>query len=473
MKQLEKLIDRILNRVNINLREFAFDVEPYTRSIIPLNQLIRFYAFYGITSHNPLHFHFSHSNLAGSYFSGKCTVDNSVLYKSDIRGDELKTRGDVFHYKGSELPVHNDEVIRIKDSYLIKTLVHNHSHDPETLEEFLIRNTASMHYANIHGSPVEGCFLCPFSTVDITTVHDSVIGVFAYVQAGELAHQMVEPGQVWIRNGDLFDFSYRFPLKALNKYIVFETGKRPQGIFIDFIEERKADFQKVFNTVHIKSPSFIPAGAYLNPYAVFKGQINIDKNVLVAQRAYIEDAWLGKGANVQENCYIINSRLEGNNVTAHGAKIIHAQLGKKIFAGFNSFLRGRLDCPLTIGKGSIIMPHTIIDLEGPLDIPSEHLVWGYIKDRNDLKKHSLPLKTLSRIKSEFTMGSMRFKGSGASFVKVFQNRIEHILEANGAYFDGKKKHGHAQKGQNIAFNIIQPYLKGPLKGIYPTIDINP
>jgi hypothetical protein len=38
MKQLERFIDRIISRVNINLREFAFDVDPYVRKIIPLIQ---------------------------------------------------------------------------------------------------------------------------------------------------------------------------------------------------------------------------------------------------------------------------------------------------------------------------------------------------------------------------------------------------------------------------------------------------
>ena len=33
--------------------------------------------------------------------------------------------------------------------------------------------------------------------------------------------------------------------------------------------------------------------------------------------------------------------VEGNNVTAHGAKIIEADLGKNVFVGFNSFLQGR------------------------------------------------------------------------------------------------------------------------------------
>ncbi|MBW1939790.1 MAG: transferase, partial [Deltaproteobacteria bacterium] len=52
-------------------------------------------------------------------------------------------------------------------------------------------------------------------------------------------------------------------------------------------------------------------------------------------------------------------------------------------------------------------------------------------------------------------------------------RIEHILEANGAYYDGEKNRGHAQEGQTISYNTIQPYLTGDLKGIYPCIDIKP
>ena len=92
----------------------------------------------------------------------------------------------------------------------------------------------------------------------------------------------------------------------------------------------------------------VPRGASLNRYALVKGESHISENVLVAQRAYLENAWLGKGANAQENCYIINSRLEGNNVTAHGGKIIHANLGKNVFVGFNSFLRGTADLPLEI-----------------------------------------------------------------------------------------------------------------------------
>lgn len=473
MKQLEKLMDRIIERVNINLRELEFDVNPYMRSQVQLEKLASFYAFYGITPHHPLNFRFSNSSLAGSYFLGKCSVDNAILYKSDIRGDELKGKGEYVKGLDYEIPLHDDEIIRIKDSFLIKTLIHNYSHDPENLEEFLIQNTAALHYANIHGSPTEGCFMGPFSTVDLTTIHDCVIGAFAYLQAGELGHHRIDPGTVWIRYGEEFDFLYRFSKDMLNRYIRNEAGEIPRGIFMDFVEERKKDFQGIYNLVHHKFSISVPEGATLDRYAVVKGQSRIGENVLVAQRAYLEDASLGRGSNAQENCYIINSQLEGYNVTAHGAKLSNVQLGNKVFVGFNSFLRGKHDMPLAIGEGSIVMPHTVVDLEEPLLVPSGHLIWGYIRNRDDLKEHSLSLKAFSGIKGSFALGAMRFKGSGDLFVETFQNRIEHILEANGAYFDGSRNRGHAQRNQNISFNTIQPYPEGELEGIYPTIEIRP
>jgi len=473
MKQIGNLIDRIIERANINLRESGFDVGPYLRETIPLSQLVKFYACYGFTPQHPLHFHFRSSNLAGSYFLGKCAVDRSVLYKSDIRGDELKAKGELFHFQGSTIPLRDDEIIRIRDSYLIKALVHCYSHDPEDLETFLIQNTVSMHYANIHGSPIEGCFLGPFSTVDLTTLHDCVIGAFAYIQVGELSHEQVPPGKIWIKAGDQFSFSYSFPRKVLDKYITIDPGKGPRGIFMDFVEARKTDFQEIFNVVDLKAPVKVPQSTSLNRYALVKGETHIGENVLVAQGAYLENAWMGRGANAQENCYIIDSRLEGNNVTAHGGKIIHARLGKNVFVGFNSFLQGKPEKPLAIGKECIIMPHTIIDPDEPIKIPSGHLVWGFIRNQKDLEQHSMSIKALSRVKSEIARGAMRFQGSGTQFVQAFKHRIDHILEANGAFFDGKQNKGHAQKEQDIAFNIIHPYSKGPLKGFYPTIDIRP
>lgn len=476
MNQLEKLMDRITSRVSISLKEFNFNATGYLKYLqgyIPLRQLIKFYAFYGITPHRLFNFHFSRSNLAGSYFLGNCQVDNSVLYKSDIRGDELKSKGDTIDYQGVNFTLNLDEKIRIQDSILIKTLVHNCSNDPANPELFLIKNTASTPYVNIHGSSVEGCFLAPFATADLTRLHACVLGTYCYVQAGEIWKQKVDGGRIWVKNGDRFEFSYRFPPKTLDRYIHFETGQQPTGIFIDFIRKRKAEFQRIFDAVHLRTPAMVPKSASLSRYAVVRPSTHIGENVLVAQRAYLENAFLGDGANAQENCYVIDSHLEGNDVTAHGAKLVHTRLAKDVFVGFNAFLRGRANCRLEIGKGCIIMPHTVIDLKAPVTIPADHLVWGYIQEPQDLKYHSITLKKLAAVRRQQTIKNMKFRGNGAEFVQSFRNRIQHILEANGAYFDGKKNRGHAQQEQNISFNIIQPYPMGPKKGLFPTLDIQP
>jgi carbonic anhydrase/acetyltransferase-like protein (isoleucine patch superfamily) len=473
MERLHELLERIIQRVNINLREPLFDVAPYVRGLVPWPQLLRFYAFYGFTPHHPLNFHFRRSNLSGSYFLGRCHVSDSILYKCDVRGDELKRRGEIFEYEGFEIPLHEDETIRINDSYLIKNLLHNNSHDPEDPEDFIVRNTVSAHYTNIHGSDVEGCFLGPFSTVDLTTIHDCVVGEYVYLQTGELSHRSVPAGTVWVSSGDRFDFYYCHDPQTLRRYIQFEPGSPPKGIFMSFVDARKEDFQRIFDVVELKIPFSIPEGTSLNRYAVIKPKTRISSNVLVAQRAYLENTFMGKGSNAQENCYIINSNLHGNNVTAHGAKIIQAELGDKVFVGFNSFLQGTENAPLVIGEKSVVMPHTIIDLVEPVDIPPEHLVWGFIREPKDVARNSVSLAELASVSGRFDRGAMRFKGEGGAFVEGFRHRIEHILEANGAYCDGVAQKGHAQQSQDISYNLIQPYPEGELKGLYPTIDINP
>ncbi len=474
MKELEKLCERIIQRTNINLRELDIDVNPYVRNLIPFRQLLKFYAFYGITPNHPLDLQFMHSSLSGSYFLGKCRVKNSLLYKSDIRGDELKRKGEIFHFSGHEIPITDDEGIDIEDSFLIKTLVHNFSHDPETLEKFYIRDTISLNYANIHGSPSSGCFLGPFSTVDLTTIRDCIIGAFSYLQVGEISHQNIGPGTIWVKNGDVFNFLYRYPLDQLDDFIGFSAGSPPRGELVDFVEDRKEAFQPVFDRVNVEPVISVPGSASLDRYAVTDNQTRISENVLVSQRAFLQNAWLGTGANAQENCFIINSRLEGYNVTAHGAKIIEADMGKNVFVGFNSFLRGMPDCRLTIGKECIIMPHTIIDAKEKIVIPDGHVAWGMIKTRKELELNSLPIETFEQIQTNFSKGNMFFEGSGNAFITAFKDRIHHILEANGAFYnESGNNRGHAQKNQNISFNTIQPYPEGDKRGLYPTIMIRP
>jgi carbonic anhydrase/acetyltransferase-like protein (isoleucine patch superfamily) len=475
MKELEKLLDRIIQRININLRELDFDITPFVKGLVPLNQMGKFYAFYGITPNHPLDLVFRHSSLAGSYFLGKIRTRNSILYKSDIRGDELKQKGDVFQYEKFKIPITRDEGIDIEDSYLMKTLVHNFSHDPETLEKFFIRDTVSAQGANIHGAPSDGCFLGPLATVDLTTMRDCVIGTYSYVWAGEIGHLNIAPGTVWVRSPGNFNFLYRHTPERLDHYINFVAGRPPQGLIVDFEEDREEAFQRVFDVVHLEKPVSVPATTSLDRYAVIKPKTQISENVLISQRAYLQNSWLGKGANAQEDCYIINSRLEGFNVTAHGAKIIEADMGKNTFVGFNSFLRGRAKSRLTIGDESIVMPHTIIDIKKPLTIPPGQLVWGMITNPQELETSSISLKELSRIEDSLIKGNMSFEGSGAKCVTTLRDRIHHILEANGAFFDSKKNtgRGHAQKNQNISFNTIQPYPDGELQGLYPAIVIQP
>jgi len=476
MNKLDKLFDRIIGKVNISLREFNFDAKGYLKYLqdyIPLRQLVKFYASYGFIGHQPFNFHFSRSNLAGSYFLGNCKVDNAILYKSDIRGDELKSKGHTINYQGIDISLDHDEKVRIQDSILIKTLVHNCSNDPANPELFLIKNAASAPYANIHGSLVEGCFLGSFATADLTRLYGCILGTYAYVQTGELWKENIGNGRILIRNDDNFEFSYRFPPRVLDRYIRFKIGQQPSGIFIDFIRKRKEAFQQIFDAVNLEPPPMVPKSSSLSRYALVKPKTHIGENVLVSQRAYLENSFLGNGANAQENCYIINSHLKGNNVTAHGAKLVHARLAKNVFVGFNAFLRGTADCPLDIGPGSVVMPHTIIDLKQTVAVPANHLVWGYIQNPDDLKYNSLSLKKFAAVRLKKTIKTMKFRGNGAAFVQAFRHRIQHILEANGAYFDGKNNRGHAQQEQNISFNIIQPYMTGPRKGLFPTLDIQP
>ncbi|MDM8521731.1 transferase [Desulfococcaceae bacterium HSG8] len=486
MEQLEKLIEHIIKRVNLSLREFKnkephFEASLYLENMTRIDDLLKYYAYYGIWSHHPLQFYFNDSNLGGTYFLGRCEVDHSVLYNCDVRGDELKEKGAVFKHGDEEVIIKRPEIIRIRNCFLVKTLVHNYSHWPEEFYLYLIKNTISAPYANIHGSPTDGCFLGAFSTVDLTHVHDCIIGRYAYVQVGDLSHCRVESGRVWIRvpddnPGGYFEFNYQHDINNLEQYVSFEPGRGVSGKFMELVDSRKVDLQELYEVVDRKHQVPVPETTHVNRYAMLIGRGNqIGENVLISQRAFIENATLGKGANAQENCYIGFSNLKGYNVTAHGASISYSELGERTFVGFNSYLLGKPTQPLLVGEQCIIAPHTIIDLEESVTVPPRHLVWGYIRNARDLEEHSMSLEELAEIETDdegIKMGAMEFKGSGKLFVNAFQSRIEHILKDNGALYDGTDSTlGHAQKGQEISFNIMQPYREGAEKGIYPTIYI--
>ena len=471
MEKVKQLTQRITTRANANLSVFEYDTGTFVNNAIEYDKLTKFYCFYGITSEHPIYFNFKHASTAGSYFLGKCYVNQSIIYKSDIRGDELKRKGDIADEK-NPIPLLEDEIIVINGSLLYKTLVHSNSHNLETPEQFTIRNTVSAHHANIHGSTIEGCFLGAFATVDLMNLHSCIIGEFSYVQAGELFHRWIGPGVIYVESDD-FNFNYRFDKKVIDKYIGVNKKFQPKGEIYKFVAERESEYERLFKVVDLP-PVTAPETSAVNRYAVIKGDTQIGENVLVSQRAYLENALMGPGSNAQENTYIINSRLHGMNVTAHGGKIINADMGQKTFVGFNSFLSGKEDARLTVGKGCIVLPHTIIDIDRPLEIPDGQAVWGYISCEEDLKTNTVGIEDLRSIDGDVQMGNMKFSGRGDIFVDGFRNRIEHILELNGAYYDDEDEGtGHAQDDKQISFNTLQPYRDGENEGLYPSIRINP
>ncbi len=470
MDPLKQLSDRIISRVNVNLDEFEFDTEKFVVNALDHEKMLKFYAFYGITSHHPIYFHFKNSNIAGSYFLGKCFVGRSAIYKSDIRGDELKRKGDNIRCV-KDIPLVEDEMISIRDSLLYKTLVHSNSHNPESPEEFGIRNTISSHYVNIHGSTLEGCFLGPFATVDLMNLHSCIVGEFSYVQVGELFHRKIDPGTIWLKNPN-FEFKFKFNKKILDHFVGVNDKWQPRGIMYDFVKEREIEYERLFEVMNLE-PVEAPASSAVNRYAVIQGDTRIGQNVLVAQRAFLDNAIMGDGSNAQENTYIINSDLKGMCITAHGGKIINANIGLNCFVGFNAFLNGKKEARIEIGDNCIVMPHTIIDSDSSIHIPDEHLIWGLIQSQADVKNHTIALDDLAEVRESVTIGKMTFTGKGSVFIEAFKKRLQNILLLNGALYSNGENRGHAQDDQHISFNIIQPYRTGERRGLYPSIRIKP
>jgi hypothetical protein len=119
------------------------------------------------------------------------------------------------------------------------------------------------------------------------------------------------------------------------------------------------------------------------------------------------------------------------------------------------------------------MPHTIIDINQPLEIPAGYLVWGLVRNKDELLTNSISLDELSSVESSFTKGRLHFEGKGALLVKAFKERIQHILEVNGAFFENGENAGHAQRNQRLSLNTIQPFQFGDKVGMYPSIRILP
>jgi carbonic anhydrase/acetyltransferase-like protein (isoleucine patch superfamily) len=469
MECINRLISHIISRVNLNLDPVHMDVEPMVRNTVSIEKMIKYYAYYALSIGHPWYFSFKESNLSGSYFMGRCEVDRSIIHMSDIRGDELKPKGAIVHFGTRKTELYQDETIQIINSCLIRTLVHNNSKNPEIPEYFRIQNTVAMHYSNIHGTTTEGVCLGAFSTADLSVMRNCILGDFAYVQTEDLSRTVIEPGRVWINHGNAFDFDYNYPEGVVQKYVSWTNDGKLSGIFADFLKTRRSDFLPVYDTLAVNIPADVPESAFVSRYCVLKGECVIGKNTLVAQRTYVENTDMGAGSNAQENSFISQCHFAGLDIVAHGGKVVHTSLGEKVFVGFNSFLNGKKEKEITVGSGSIIMPHTIIDAKEPITIGNQTIVWGHVTCQEDLAFHSMSLSEFSDKKS-FCIGNLSFKGSGAAFIEAFQQRIEHILEENGARFDGSEEtKGHAQKTQRVSFNLFQPYLGGDEEGMFPGI----
>lgn len=472
-KKFDRLVESIVSRVKINLAERNLDAGRYVNHLIPEESFTVYYALYAVTLEHPPRLNICESALAGTYFLGSCEVARSILYKCDVRGDELKRKGQVVPVGGEQIRLFDDEKIDIRYSFLVKTLVHNNSHDLNALDCFRIHNTVALHFANIHGAPVEGCFLEPFSTLDLCNARNSYVGCYAYVQAGDIAHERIEAGRVWIRATGLFEFDYTHPAGALKRYISLDEQGRPQGLFLDFHLSHKEAFDPIYNQACPQPEVEGDEHASVSPYAVVKGS-RVEDNVLIAQGAFVSNSVLGYGSNAQENCAIIDSTYAGECVTAHGGKVICSDLGHHVFVGFNAYVAGQPGARVKIGSGCIVMPHTILDAEEPIEIPEGRLIWGYIRTKQDLELNTMSLEELASFSGTLTRGGMYFIGDGDAFVSAFRHRIDHILEENGAFFDGTvASRGHAQRTQKLSYNIIQPFRDGESKGICPRLVVEP
>lgn len=422
-----------------------------------------------VTSHHPVDFKAISSCLSGSYFLGPCHVVDAIVCHSDIRGDELKQKGDV--YNGLASLISHERVV-IQSSLLYKTLVHNCSHNPDALNAFSINQTIACQYANIHGSSVSQSLLGAFSTVDLMEMKGCRVGAFSYIQIPACTDRQFDPGYILIQT-DKFTFQFRHNPDIVDQYIGLADSLAPEGMIGEFMKQHYPEpadgLKKDRNMIH---DTWVPGSSSAHPHAVIQGETTIAENVLISQNAFLDTAVMGKGSNAQENSMIVNSRLEGMNVTAHGGKIIHTDLGVNTFTGFNSFLFGKENSRLAIGRNCIVMPHTIIDIQTVLKIPDNTLIWGYITGEKDLTLHTMPIDRFQKINGEHILGDLQFNGRGDAFVQAFSHRIEHILEANGAYFNAGGPKGHAQHDKDITFKLFDPDPLNEHQGVFPTIKIN-
>ena len=261
----------------------------------------------------------------------------------------------------------------------------------------------------------------PFATVDLTAIHGCG-GAFAFVQVGELCTRKSRPDRSGSTSTTLSISSTASRRRSWNATSRWRSAGR-RRLFMDFISARKHDFRKVFDSVNLSRHSG-PESSAASRYAVIKPDSRLGENVLIAQRAYIDNSVLEWCERTGE---LLHHQLVAAGKQCDGARRQADQRAARgpVFVGFNSFVRGLADAPLAIGQGTIVMPHTIIDLQQPLSIPAEHLVWGHISGPDDLQRNSIPLGALERVSGGLTWAG--WSSTQRHDLSLIPKRIDHIL----------------------------------------------
>jgi hypothetical protein len=209
-----------------------------------------------------------------------------------------------------------------------------------------------------------GSFLGPFPHRPVH--HTKQLPGYAYVHVCDLQPTIVDPGHIWIRNKSGDEFNYRYDPAVLSRYISINPGERAKGILMDFVESRKRDFERVFGFLYASRPETYSPGSFVSRYAVVKGETSIGENVLVAQRAYLQNAKMGKGANAQENSYVVDSVL---NLRLGGPRPrSSAPLGSNVRGASMRLCAERPEAPLSYARVACVAPHHHRLVE-PVELP--------------------------------------------------------------------------------------------------------
>jgi hypothetical protein len=319
----------------------------------------------------------------------------------------------------------------------------------------------ALHWSNIHGSPWRAACSSPSPRWTSPAPTNCVFGAHSYVQVGSCRTPTSSPAGSGSAPKAPSSSTTSSPGSA-RPLRAYEPGSCPSAS-CGLRGGPQRGLHPVYSTVN-QSVSIPCPGASLSPYAVVKGETNIDENVLVCQRAYLaEHPWATRQR--QENCYIVHSRLEAT--TSRPTREDHPRhCESNCFVGFNAFVHGTRST-LQIGKGCIVMRTPSSTRSSLWPIP--RAPWsGLIQNAEDLKRHSV---SLSRLR-DFGRGRLRHHAlfpAAAGLRGCVLQPHPHILEANGAYYDPATGQARATPRRQRHGLQHRPALpRRDKQGLYPT-----